>query len=380
MSEIIRETILNRNRNALCSHRSPSATTGILVCLGVMAFSKIAFAQSNELRTWKDLSGKFSVSAVIETLTEKEVTLTKPDGQKVVLPRGRLSKNDQEYMTVSEVLKVIDTQAAKIEPYLEKLLADPRSAIEGIAAIQKSETRDPCAMLWCGVAFASEGGKPGLEKATKYHEDAISRLRMIQKHMPNRHPRTLVSALNNRAILALRERKTNRATILFKEIATVEPELPHFVCHNIQILLEVTLENKLLELATGERRMLTELTAKPSSTKSHLPLPRRFVYSTDFNSNQPAITQISTTRLFALRQQSIWPELTCFVCGGTSVIDCAKCVGGVTTAYTQQQVAFNEVNKTPIMAPKAVRVQCEVCDGKSGFDCKNCQGGRLPLE
>ncbi len=326
---------LSKNTTKSTVRISTIATCVFVLCL--VSFSKVACSQSNELRTWQDLSGKFSVSAVLETLTEKEVTLKKPDGQKVVLPRGRLSKNDQEYMTVSEVLKVIDTQSGKIEPHLPKLLQEPQSAIGGLSSIQKSETRDPCAMLWCGVAFASEGGKPGLDKATKYHEDAIQRLRLIHKHMPHAHPRTLASALNNRAILALRERKTNRATILFKEIATVEPELPHFVSHNIQILLDVTLENKLLELGAGERRMLTELTAKPSSSKPPLPLPRRFVYSTDFNSNRPAAMQIAANRLFALREQNVWPELTCFVCGGNSFIDCAKCVGGVTTAYTQEQ-------------------------------------------
>ncbi|MDX1930766.1 MAG: hypothetical protein SFV81_29855, partial [Pirellulaceae bacterium] len=143
---------------------------------------------------------------------------------------------------------------------------------------------------------------------------------------------------------------------------------------------DVTLENKILELGSGERRLLTELTAKRSSSQSPIQLPRRFVYSTDFDSNQHAGTQIAGNRLFALREQGIWPELTCFVCGGTSVIDCAKCVGGVTTAYSQQQIAFNEVNKTPIMGTKVTRVQCEVCDGKSGFDCRNCQGGKLSLD
>ncbi len=352
----------------------------VLILIFLIASSKCLFAQSSELRTWRDLSGKFSVQAALETVTDKEVSLKKPDGQTVLMPRGRLSKDDQEFITVSEVVKVIESQATKIEPHLQKLLTEPHSAIEAIAAIQKGETRDPCAMLWCGVAFASEAGKPGLDKAEKYHDDAILRLRLIHKHMPLAHPRTLVSALNNRAILALRDRKASRATALFKEIATVEPALPHFVSHNIQVLLDATLENKILELTSAERRTLAELATKPSTSNAPLRLPRGFVYSTDFNSNQASKTQLSTNRLFALRDHWIWPELTCFACGGTSIIDCAKCVGGATTAYTKEQVAFNEVNKTPVMGTKVIRVPCPVCDGKSGFDCQNCQGGRLPLD
>ncbi len=96
--------------------------------------------------------------------------------------------------------------------------------------------------------------------------------------------------------------------------------------------------------------------------------------------NERAPAQATNNRLLFLREQFIWPELTCFICAGTSVVDCVKCVGGATTVYEQEQVAFNRVNGTPVFAPKAVRVPCPVCDGKGGFDCRNCKQGRLPLD
>ena len=358
-----------------CSVAFTVALVGVLSIL----WSSSSFAQTSDRRVWKDMSGKFSIEAELKSQDEKEVTLQKADGQQVTLPKGRLSKDDQEYLSACDVLKLINTQAAKIEPHLDKLITEPRSAIEALLAIQKAEPRDPCAMLWCGVALASEGGKPGMDKAERYLDDAILRLRQIHKHLPLAHPRTLTSALNNRAILALRDRKSNRATALFKEIATVEPSLPHFVSHNIQTLLDVTLENKLLELNATERRSLSELIVKGQGNPP-LPLPRRFVYSTDFNGNQLPRASSSGSRLFALRENFIWPELTCFVCAGTSMVDCVKCVGGIATAYTQEQVGFNRTNQTPIMAGKAVRVPCEFCKGKSGFDCRNCQAGRVLLD
>ncbi len=374
-------SVLNLMKPNRCANNAFLVRFQVATFLLALILSCLTCSQSHasEKRTWTDQSGKFTVEARLETADEKQVTLKKSDGQTIVIPRGRLSKGDQEFITVAEVLKVIQEQATKIEPHLPKLLSEPRSVIELIAEIQKAETRDPCAMLWCGVAFASEGGKPGVDKAQRYHDDAINRLRTIHKHMPQSHPRTLVSALNNRAILALRERKATRATALFKEIATIEPAIPHFVSHNIKVLLAVTLENKVLELGGGERRVLTELTSKASPTASPITLPKRFVYSTDFNCNQPS-SQASTNRLLSLRQQQIWPELTCIVCEGTSVVDCIKCVGGTTTVYTQEQVGFNATNQTPIMAPKANRVPCPFCDGKSGFDCRNCQQGRLSLD
>ena len=353
----------------------PAAFVGFLSIL----CSSSSHAQTSDRRVWKDMSGKFSIEAELNSQDEKEVTLQKADGQLVSLPKGRLSKDDQEYLNARDVLKLMIAQATKIEPHLDKLITEPRSAIDALLAIQKAEPRDPCAMLWCGVALASEGGKPGMDKAERYLDDAILRLRQIHKHLPSAHARTLTSALNNRAILALRDRKSNRATALFKEIASVEPSLPHFVSHNIQTLLDVTLENKLIELNATERRSLSELIVKGQGNPP-LPLPKRFVYSTDFNCNQVVPAIPSGNRLFVLRKNLIWPELTCFVCAGTSMVDCVKCVGGITTAYTQEQVGFNRTNQTPIMAPKAVRVPCEFCDGKSGFNCRNCQAGRLSLE
>ncbi len=273
------------------------ATGGLVaaLCLSIGVPFKQVFAQINEARKWSDLSGKFSVDAEVQSLTPKEVTLKKADGKTVTLPRGKLSKEDRDFLTAYETVKTIGEQAKKIEPHLQKLRMEPQVAIDAIQAIQKAESRDPCAMLWCGVAYASEGGKQGLNRAQQFHDDAIARLRMIHKHLPLEQPRTLVSALNNRAILSLREREATRATALFKEIATVEPELPFFVSHNIQVLLDVTLENKFLELANAERRALSELNAKAAPNAAPVNLPRRFVYSTDFSSNERAPAKRRTT-------------------------------------------------------------------------------------
>ena len=107
------ETNRTQTKATRLGHKNVLTRTGISAFLFLLVCSKLLTAQSNELRTWQELSGKFSIQAILETVTDKEVTLKKPDGQTVVLPRGRLSKDNQEFINVSEAVKVIASQAPK---------------------------------------------------------------------------------------------------------------------------------------------------------------------------------------------------------------------------------------------------------------------------
>ena len=109
----MQETIRTSTAAARFGYKSLRPCTVVCFFSFLIVCDNFLIAQSNDLRTWQDLSGKFSVQAALETVTDKEVTLKKPDGQTVVMPRGRLSKNDQEFVIVFEVLKVIASQATK---------------------------------------------------------------------------------------------------------------------------------------------------------------------------------------------------------------------------------------------------------------------------
>ena len=50
-------------------------------------------------RQWSDLSGKFSISAQLQSRTATNVVLEKADGQTVTVPIERLSGSDREYLS-----------------------------------------------------------------------------------------------------------------------------------------------------------------------------------------------------------------------------------------------------------------------------------------
>ena len=79
--------------------------------------------------------------------------------------------------------------------------------------------------------------------------------------------------------------------------------------------------------------------------------------------------------------QVLWPELTCFLCDGTSALRCLTCGGdGTIASVVPEQIGFNDKTNQAIMGRKSVQVRCNDCNGTGGFRCKNCNGGRLRLE
>ena len=59
---------------------------------------------ANDFRTWTDLTGKFSIDAVLIGIKEGKVALRKLNGSRVVLSLDKLSEADQEFIrdTASE--------------------------------------------------------------------------------------------------------------------------------------------------------------------------------------------------------------------------------------------------------------------------------------
>lgn len=57
-----------------------------------------ANAQSQDVRTWTDSTGKHKVNAKLIAQTDKEITLEKPDGSKVTLPLDKLSQADRDFL------------------------------------------------------------------------------------------------------------------------------------------------------------------------------------------------------------------------------------------------------------------------------------------
>lgn len=326
---------------------------------------------SRRIRSWKSMQGNFSVDAIMASHTDTLVTLEKADGKQVSVPITKLSDEDQRYIKTVDMLDKTATQSLQLEPFLQRLFVNPRAAYDEISAIQK-KSRDPVTSLYCGAALATEGGKAGLVEACKQVDIALLELRNFQKLEPGLYASVLACALNNRAVLCLREGKNSRVVGLFKELASTQ-DLPDYARHNIQLLLAW----QGFKLSDSERKQLVELVVGGEAASNGSFPAQRFVYSTNFKSMPTPIS--SGDRLVRYRQQGVWPELSCLFCEATGVLNCPTCADGTVAMTRQVEVGKNHVGQ-PYFRPEKYRVPCPNCSGKGGSRCDNCRGtGRIAL-
>lgn len=356
----------------------PSVAT-ILVCLTLTTFGQTD--PQLTVRSWADLSGKFSVEAGLASLKKDQVVLLKPDRNTVTLPVGRLSKSDQEYLRAWRHIQSSTEQEAEVLQLIERLATAPTESVEKLSTLHR-QSDGVVPGLICGGMLASEGTASQSKEAEKYLDQSIARLRLVHEHFPDAHPNTLVSALNNRAVLSLRSRTTGQAVALLVEASEVEPAIPYVVYHNASMLLEVSKGESVFKSTAGSAKRLEVLIPSTAPTLSGLSPPRRFLYSSLFDHALPAnpATALPKTREEALQLVKLWPELNCFLCNGNGIRDCASCTRGMINVPESEPIGFDAGRNRVVMGIKYYKAKCEHCRGKGSFACRGCTNGRIPFD
>jgi WD40 repeat protein len=77
-------------------------------------------AQGQELRTWKDGSGKFSIKAKFVSIDNGKLTLAREDGEEIEIELKKLSEADQKYVADLEKDKDNPFKSAKSDPFKAK--------------------------------------------------------------------------------------------------------------------------------------------------------------------------------------------------------------------------------------------------------------------
>lgn len=115
--------------------------------VGRVAFALLAFtlatgsALGQEVRTWKDASGKFSIKAKFVSVDKGMLTLAREDGEEVEIELKKLCDADQKY--VAELAKDADNpfKKTKADPFKAKKSAMPRAKGAATAASSSGEAR-----------------------------------------------------------------------------------------------------------------------------------------------------------------------------------------------------------------------------------------------
>jgi WD40 repeat protein len=99
------------------------------VVMAVLAMALAgAAAQGQELRTWKDGSGKFSIKAKFVSIDNGKLTLAREDGEEIEIELKKLSEADQKYVADLEKDKNNPFKSAKSDPFKAKKPGMARAA------------------------------------------------------------------------------------------------------------------------------------------------------------------------------------------------------------------------------------------------------------
>ena len=326
-------------------------------------------------RTWTDITGKFEKDATLVELEGDKVTLRLDNGRVTELPASRLSPEDQDYLEAWRILQASDLQSEAVPPLVQS--PNPASTIGVLEAKQLEERGVVAGHALSGLL--ATGGIKNTEKASRILDETIKRLRLLKNHFPGQYSVTLAAALNNRAILALRERKASRSAALLVEAGELTASVPFYVNHNAKILVAVASGKNLLGISTVARKKLTNLASNSdiAGTPS-FEVPARYMYSTACEVRLSLASTNDDTIVSKLRGADLYPELICMTCVGSGRIDCAKCERGV-VSKKEPFVAARGIRGDPIIRLKTVAVACPNCKGAASFDCPDCDGGSIPL-
>jgi S1-C subfamily serine protease len=252
----------------------------LIIVLGLLfTIAYPAYGQTNQ-RVWRDATGKFSVQAKLDRLSPESITLSASDGRSIVISRAKLSEADRAFLVGLDVLAESDQQRELMLPHVDRLYTSPGAVLEIFSLLHKQYRRGSVAGLYLSCAHAAVGGKVGLAEAKQIADETISRLRLVQKEFPDSQKQTMMSALNNRAVIAIRERKADEAVRYLIDAAEQFEDVPFVVYHNSTLLLEVSsIPKTILDLDRSSRSKLVQLLARKKPESPGAAIPQRYLYS-----------------------------------------------------------------------------------------------------
>jgi S1-C subfamily serine protease len=226
------------------------------------------------------VTGKFSIQAKLDKLSAESISLRASDGRSIDISRAQLSETDRAFLVGLDVLVESDQQFELISPHLDRLYTSPAAVLEILSTLHKQFRNGSAAGLYLSCVRAAFGGKVGLEDAKQVADETIIRLRRVQKEIPDSQKQTLMSALNNRAVIAIRERKASEAVRYLIDAAAQFEDVPFVVYHNSTLLLEVSsLSQTILDLDRSSRSKLVQLLARKKPESPGAAIPQRYLYS-----------------------------------------------------------------------------------------------------
>lgn len=215
-----------------------------IIALTILLSPELSSQEFDATRRWTDSTGKFGVDAGLSSFNEISITLRKSDGEEVTLPRARLSDVDKEFLLAVTSLQQTEKQNELLSPHLSQIASKSLGVLEIVDALGKEYPYAIGSNFYGGMLHAATGNdRSSLSQSERRLTEVIEILHAIEKHFPGRHKTTLASALNNRAVLSLRQTNVLGAANYLAQAAEVSGEIiPYAVYHNASLLLSSSID------------------------------------------------------------------------------------------------------------------------------------------
>jgi len=406
------------------------------VAILTLCVSQLAPAQEatllqvvKESRQWSDISGQFKIAASLEKVDDLAVYLRNASGESLKVQKRRLSDYDKEFLRVADSLssnnacvRDVDDVVGNLFGLLRQIEDEARSSNRGntsdrieqspyvnfrttpfearhrramddaaasLVALHQNDNNAIAGMM-AGTLMAIgkdlRSGSIGtstpvisdenrLKAADKYLAEGSERLRSLHNHFPKVHPKALVSALNNRAVLALKLGYKGRAVTLMLEASAMNNAMEPALIHNLAILHALSEDkNPIFSASNSQRKQMADILKATGTTNELYKLPRLFLYSINYDGSQITNTSYRASDLTNL---NLLPEVTCFVCSGNGFLDCKGCVKGKASYVSREPIGINPLNGEVIIGSKVRLKQCELCRSVGFFKCPECKEGQI---
>lgn len=360
-----------------------SMRNGCLSLLCAMALASAASADDLDLdRNWT-IEGK-PCRGTLVAADDRSITLKLANGPEKEVPVADVSRDDKEFIKAVRICDESGRVYSDINPRIAKFALEPLAQAKATAAFLDAfqrETKpdqpkpepklDFAADFYGGVINAFAGN---LRDADRQLGKAMNRIQRVGQVSAESHRTTLASALNNQAVVAIRQGKPQDGVKLLCTAAELLVVPPHAVIHNANYLLA---GKKLVPaLSQADQKKLAKVIAKQAANPPQMSRERLY-YSLVHDSLQPllGVNPVGGD----VPPLEVLPDLLCHDCTGTGKRDCRNCVNGAINAVRMRAAVVNPLHGE-VLIRDHFKARCEACQGAGNFPCPNsdCVHGKVP--
>jgi hypothetical protein len=350
---------------------------------------------SSKPRIWTAASDSTkTISASIVKVNPTTVVLKMEDsGQEKVVRKSTLSKKDQIYLDLVNLIADDNTQYGELQSILDGFQAGKYPKVEDIQPIHIKYPKSPYATMLMGIAAVNS--HPDYDKAVPYFEKAVKNVAERHALVNNIMPTTYISCCVNCAVAQWRAGGGSVSVKLLDD-ASKFSQTPELIFHNGGLMAkEDGFRMEKLRLSGKPKATLRTILAKQTNTNPKTFKEQKFYFSLnldpppslhtldeviqDFLDNgKDANAYYSKEKPFQdlLAGKNLPYEPWCRNCAGRGLIRCpAKCNRGVISVPKTVLEGVNTLNGKPIYNERYVDAPCPTCSGKGvAGTCEVCRG------